>query len=274
MENQALKRIERILSKLAIRRAAYLTPPGWDQRGNQIERIQKLARELANHGYFVFVGEVPASVTSAMEVHMQDWVRSYGQMYNLLAQELFPAFSGYQAYLGDQNQPMVVVFDCQAAVISGLMSGYVAPYVAVRQPTRNQVSELELHGFMSILLRELAAEDLPRETQQSIIESGVHILRHISLTGFDAPILDGMQIPDPRQTGTMPVFRDSPPPPPGLPQERVKETLVQLPDQANIPTPTEEMFVPYPIPRTNSGSTSRRPPVPDLPTRNNGKKST
>ena len=253
-------RLERILYKVSQQHAPVLTPPGWNQTGDPINRIQKLARALAGYNITILVGELAPELLHQKDRYVQDWVRQYAQMYNLLAQGLFPSFGKINAQYADDRLPPVIVFYGEATPIIGVLSGYITPYVAVRHGAT--ASDLELRGLMTVILDELEAGDLPRAVYDAMLAQGVVILkqmlkttvRHVSLTLFDKPIIETIQQTK-RET--------SPPPPPKVPEtKQLNYELEYLPEDDNPPTPTEEMFV-VNIPLRKS--TTRRPPVPNLP---------
>jgi hypothetical protein len=262
-------RIERILHKLALQHAPHLTPPNWEHQGDPIERIQTLARRLASYNIVTLVGDLPPELERMKELHIQDWLRGYGQMYALLAQGLFPSYTRLNAYYADDHLPPVAVLQGEAIPVMVALAGFIAPYVAARQTDKN-VSDLELRGLMDIVLEELEGRDLPRHVYEGVRETGVTILRgmlrstvrHISLTAFDKPILDTIQPPLqlPRE------MRSAPPPPPqSLPEEQLlRHELERLPDDDQPPTATQEMFI-RGIPLNRRPANTRRPPVPDLP---------
>ena len=261
-------RIERILYKLALQHAPHLAPPGWDQQGDQVERIQTLARRLASYHIVTLVGDLPPELHRLKDIHIQDWLRSFGQMYTLLAQGLFPSYTRIHAYYADDRLPPVAVLQGDAIPVTVALAGIITPYVAVRQ-SQPDVSDLELRGLMDIVLEELEGRDLPRSAYEGIRETGVNILRsmlratvrHVSLTRFDKPILDAIQ----PQLDLPSDAPETPPPPADLPEERsLRRDLQNLKEDSKPNTATREMFI-RGIPLSRPPGAPRRPPVPDLP---------
>jgi hypothetical protein len=261
-------RLERILHKLAQEHAPALLQSRWGTDNDPVTRLQKMARKLASYNIAVLVGEVPDELTGLKDMYVQDWTRTYGQVYSLLAQGLFPSFSQVEAFYADDLLPAVIVLRGDAIPVIVVMAGYIMPYVAVRQG-QGAVTDLELRGFMDIVLDELEAGDLKRSKYEHIRETGVGLLRQllkssirsISLTAFDKPILDTIQPPPPDIPSQE--SRKPTPPPDTLPeQEKLKDTLEDLPDGDASQTPTEQLFtnvIPLSKPKR------RRPPIPDLP---------
>ncbi len=258
-----ISRLERILYKLAYQNAPHLVPPGWSRSGDPIERVQLLARKLATYNVTVLIGELEPQLLSLKELYIQDWLRSYGQMYTLLKDALFPSFGGISAQYADNRLPAVVVFRGEAAPVITMFSGYITPYLAVRQTSK--VPELELRGFMDFILTELEAGNLSRPAYLHLQQNGVGILRqmlgatvrHVSLTSFDKPVIEALQPPSIKQQST--------PPPAYLPEEQERKLhyeLEHLPEDDEPETPTEQMFL-HDIPLTRTKQ--RRPPVPPLP---------
>jgi len=265
-----LPRLERILYKLAYQHAPHLVPPGWSRTGDRITRIQTLARALASYDITVLVAEIPESLLSLKDLHIQDWLRNYAQMYNLLRESLFPSYGGINAQYADDRIPPVIVFKGAATPIITLFSGYITPYLTVRQD--QTISDLEIRGLMDFILAELEAESLPRPQYKHLRETGAVILRqmlnstvkHVSLTLFDKPVLDSIQPPSLRQVTEKHVA----PPPTQLPeQKQLQFELEHLPSDEEPETPTEQMFV-QDIPMNRPPG--RRPPVPPLPSKRDG----
>lgn len=207
-----LPRFEQILYKLAQQHARHLTPPGWNQTGDPVERLQTLARKLASYNVLVVVGEVPDDVGQLRELHINDWTQGYGQFYHLLAGVLFPSFNNVNAYYADDDDPPAIIMNGDSTPVMVVLAGYVAPYMAARQPHHQTVSDNELMRLMDFLITELEGNDLPANAHEHLRMTGVQVLRqmlrssirHMSLTAFDGPILDMLQTPRP--------------PPPGLPR--------------------------------------------------------
>lgn len=270
-----LTRLERILEKLAQRHAPHLAYMLWNQYDDPAARIQNFTRRLANHHIAVVVGDIPQNVPQVAElrnVHIQDWLRGYGQMYSILAQRLFPSYSNIEAYYADDRLPPVVVLNGEAAPVIAVMSGYIAPYIAARQPYEKFVTELELRGMADVILNELEAGDLPRASYDDLKEATVVSLRqmlrasirHVSLTAFDKPVLQDIPVSAPPTKQK--VERKPPKPPEGqLPEQSAFRLKLELLEQDEKPdTPTERMFT-VGVPMTHQTGTYRRPPVPRLP---------
>lgn len=260
-----IARIERILIKLAEQHAPHLVSGGWKTLPDATARIQDLAHRLSAYSVLVLVGDFSNIAQTEQSRQLQDWVRGYGQFYNVMASRLFPSLNKIDARYADDNAlPLpVVVFVGEATPVIQCMAGYIAPYLAVRQGQR-PVSELEIRGLMTTILDELEAEDLPRAVVHQLEDSGVNIIkallgvqmRHLSLTPFVRPILSNV----PAMPGLNP-----PQPPLKLPEEgqQIVYQLEHLPPDELPQTPTEEMFrVSLPLPRMGTGKL--HPPVPSL----------
>lgn len=242
-------RLERILTKLVQQNAPNLTLPSIP---DPITRLQTTARRLASYDIVVIAGILPPDVGTMRELHVNDWMQGYGTMYHVLALGLFPAFAQITAHYADNNDPPVVFLRGQSTPIMEVLAGYIVPYVGLRQPHLHAVSDLELSGFMDLILNELEAADLDPGAYYALRQNGVQTLRMVlrssvrtvSLTAFDQPIIDNLQ----QRPADLPE------------QQRAK--IEQLPSDNEPDTPTQELFtVNIPIKR-NPG---RRPPVPPLP---------
>lgn len=264
-----MPRIERILIKLAQQHAPHLLSAKLLNLPDVISRCQELARGLTSNGILVLVGDFSALPLDEQNRTVQEWVRLHGQMYNLLSLKLFPTYSRIAAFYADTHTlPVpVVVFDGDATPVIQTITGYIVPYLALRQ-SQHPHSELEIRGLMVTVLEELEAQDVPRTVYQQMLESGVALvialiglpMRHLALTGFSKPILN-----TPPAASSNP----NPPPPPGkLPEQDHKLTyqLDMLPHEALPNTATEDMFkVELPLPKRGAGGL--RPPVPPLKNR-------
>lgn len=274
----AIDRLERILYKLAQRHAPHLTPAGWSQAGDKVGRVQKLARDLARYGVLVMVGSL--SAPKAVDVQVEAWVNLHAHFYGLLARTLFPTFSNIQAQYADKLTPPVVVLIGDASPVLNGMAGIVLPYLAMRQPNANEVTNYELLSLMDILLKDLEAGDLLPAVYEDIQSQCVALLRqllkgsvtHIMLTLFDKPILDTIVTEKPKEiplkptllpkTGRLNPLYGEPSSTNNTTNSQKPPDLAHLPDD-NVPnTPTEQMFVKDIF---LDKSRKRVLPLPDLP---------
>ena len=273
-------RVERILDKLARRQAPHLVPHGWDRLpGSSIQKVQRIARKLADYDVVVIMGLLSDDHMPMKDLHIQDWVRSFHQFYNLLAKELFPSYSGFKAYFADMRMPPAVVLEGEAVPVMNVLAGYVTPYVGIRQ-NRGDATLLEIQALMDEILGELAADDLSYEDYVTLRQGGVNLIRqmlrstvqHISLTLLDKPILDQVEpirlqgpATSPRP-GTMPEENTlKPTPNTDAGDEQLKQELELLPED-DQPTPaTNEMFLYNIVTRNKDGRKPARPPLPEIP---------
>ncbi len=269
-------RLQRILVKLAQEHAPHLVRDGWDQGGDPLDRLQRLARQLAHHNVLVLLGDLRPELRAAREIHIQDWVRSCAQFYFLLARELFGPESTLSAYLADEHDPPVAVLEGKnsAYPVLEVMAGFVLPYLTARQP---KVYDLELLGLMDLVLSELAADE---GKYRRLHRQGVHLIermlnstvQHVSLTTFDRPILNVIRGDEPppqsaRPTQPPPTEQPSPPQPPAE-SNPLQQTIDDMQDDSDVRTPTERLFtvhIPLPrLPHERGGDTGRLP-LPGLP---------
>ena len=272
-------RVERILDKLTRRQAPHLVPNRWDQLpGSSIQKVQKIARRLADYDVVVIVGQLPDDLMPMKDLHIQDWVRSHHQFYNLLAKQLFPSYSGFKAYFADMRMPPVVVLEGEAVPVMNILAGYVTPYVSIRQAQGN-ATMLEIQALMDEILTELAADDLNYEDYVTLRQGGVNLIRqmlratvqHISLTLLDKPILDQvepicLQEPAaPPRPATMPEEERLKTPNTDAGDQQLQQELELLPED-DQPTPaTNEMFLYNIVTRNKDGRKPARPPLPEIP---------
>lgn len=283
--NAMKRRIERVLFKLSQQYAPHLTPLGWDADGDQIARLQGLATQLADNDLLVLVGTLAPDLKNAslqvIDLHIQDWIKGYGQLYNLLARELFPTHSQITARFADNTDtPPIVVIHGQATPVIQVMARIIVPYVAIRQHQQQNhqrsVTELELYGLMDMVLDRLEASDLTRAEFKKIQTSGVSVLRsmlnmqvnHISLTVLEGYILNELEgtHKTPRKPTRLPE-QDR------LQQERLKYELELIEQTEHETTSTSALFSRNALLDTTTGSRRRTPtpPVPSLPQQNEAK---
>jgi hypothetical protein len=263
-------RLERILVKLAKQHAPHLVPPGWEQT-NPDQRLGDLARRLASYNVLVMIGHVPPDLVSAKETHIQSWVNEYGHLYSLLAHNLFPSYITISAQYADDQLPAIIVVRGASTPIMHMLAGFIAPYIAARQP-QPVGSEAELHGIMALVLDELEADDLPPAQFRRLRLEGAAILRRllttpvrqIGLTPFERPLF----FPNPQPAVAAPAkLPEAPPasPPPPPPTFELPE-LDEEPEAP--PTPTEQLFkttIPMRSDSQPGSAPKRRLPVPKLP---------
>ncbi len=267
-----MSRLKRILIKLAQRHAPQLVTVGWEQGRTVEERLAYLTRNLAMYGILLVVGDAPVELKNTKRIHVEDWVQSYARLYHVIAQGVLPSLGHIQAYYADENDPIAVVLEAEAAPILEMIAGYFVPYLAIRQEDQ-AANAFEMRGLMHVVLTELEADDLKPQTLQSVREAAVEALgnlfnsriRHVALTNFDAGAA-GIIKPSAKPEPTKPIVQ----PPPGVPEEKSVDppdvpfdldTIQQNNDEAFAAT--EEMFsVNLPLPRSAS---KRLPPVPSLP---------
>ncbi len=245
-------RLERILTRLARQHAPHLLlPPSAE---SDAKRLAVLARKLANANVLVMMGYLPAPLLPSRVTHVQRWVDLYGQLYDLLARNLFPSFTEVAAQYADDKLPAIVVIQGAATPVIGVMAGFVTPYIATRQ-SHPMTSEAELLGLMGILLDELEAGDLPRARYEALRAEGVSVVRdllacpvrQIGVTLFDRPI-----------------FGKASPltaPPDKLPEQARRQPKTAKRKTAAPPPPVS---IPVLSPRSRP-TLKRRLPVPDLP---------
>jgi hypothetical protein len=296
-------RLERILIKLARQHAPHLTPPGWEQTGDVLQRIPTLARQLARYNLLVLMAYLQTGLLGERDSAVQAWVNEYGHLYSLLTRNLFPSLTAINAQYADDKFPPLVVIRGEATPVMNVLAGFVTPYVAARQaqPTG---SEVELFGLVGIVLDELEAGDLPRTRYEALRTECMAVIqrmlaspvRQITLTPFDRPIIGQTkpltappdQLPEEKPQTPVPESKEATKPrKPAAQPEAVKTPAASPPlnsgeagrgaapplpkfelpmledDPNDPPTPTEQLFKTT-IPM-DTGRFKRRLPIPDLP---------
>ncbi len=255
--NPTPTRLQRILLKLTERNAPALIAWSRQQFAKGTDNWEReLARRLASQNSLVVLvaGEFTASMQHNQKQHITAWVKGYQQFHRLLGRSLFPTTRRFHARYADDKMPPVVVLTADPTPIATVFSGYVLPYLAVRQSQQHLASELELHGLMDVIIDHLQADDLPRAAIDEMRRTGVRLLinmlnskvRHLSLTDFDGSVLvDIQQPPAPPRPPTLPGEKAPPPKPPEVLPEKTEYELPELPDSNSESkrTDTQEMFV-------------------------------
>jgi hypothetical protein len=196
------RRLEQLLLALAQQYAPQLAQ-SWDRSGDFAQRLPVWVRQLANYNILVIMGDFPYSLQTLgqdVNAYIQAWVNGYGQFYHLLARALFPSYAHLSAHYTDDKWPLVIYMQGAATPVIQRMAGFVAPYIVQRQ-LDSIVYEAELVGLMDLILDELEAGSLPRETYKALRSEGIALLkqmlaahiRQLALADFDRAIFSDSQ---------------------------------------------------------------------------------
>lgn len=196
------QRDENVLVALTEQYAQSLLPM-WDRRGTFDERLPRLARGLASYNILVLMADQPYSLQNIQQnigAMIQEWANNYVALYRRLCRDLFPSFNQVSLHATDDHWPIIIYLRGSATPVIQRMAGFVAPYIVQRQfsPT---VSEIELMGLMDLILDELEAGNLARETYKQLRNDSVDILKQmlatpihqLSVTEFDRAIFSDSQ---------------------------------------------------------------------------------
>ena len=299
------RRLEQLLLALAQQYAPQLAQ-SWDRTGDFAQRLPVWVRQLANYNILVIMGDFPYSLQTLgqdVNAYIQTWVNGYGQFYHLLARALFPSYAHLSAHYTDDKWPLVIYMQGAATPVIQRMAGFVAPYIVQRQ-LDSIVYEAELVGLMDLILDELEAGSLPRETYKALRSEGIALLkqmlaahiRQLALAEFDRAIFSDSQ-------RIIPIIEE----PPLLPEHdsrplQTNPTLAELergfyetPHRADTETltPTQNIAPPPGVPEStlssekteaaktdetkpfgasipiffgrNKDEKKRRPPIPPIP---------
>ena len=266
------RRLEQLLLALAQQYAPQLAQ-SWDRTGDFAQRLPVWVRQLANYNILVIMGDFPYSLqTLAQDVngYIQTWVNGYGQFYHLLARALFPSYAHLSAHYTDDKWPLVIYMQGAATPVIQRMAGFVAPYIVQRQMD-SIVYEAELVGLMDLILDELEAGSIPRDTYKALRSEGIALLkqmlaahiRQLSLAEFDRAIFsDSQRI-------ILPIVEE----PPNVPEHdsrpmQTNPTLAELergfyetPHRADTETltPTQNIAPPPSVPESTPAQTAAKP---------------
>jgi hypothetical protein len=196
------QREENVLVTLTQQYAQPLLPM-WDRRGDFDERLPRLARGLASYNILVLMADQPYSLQSIHQnvgALIQEWANHYVELYRRICDDLFPSFNQVSLHSTDRQWPIIVYLHGTATPVIQRIAGFVAPYIVQRQFSP-KVSEVELRGLMDLILDELEAGNLDRETYKQLRNDTVEILKQIlatpvhqlAVTNFDREIFTDSQ---------------------------------------------------------------------------------
>ena len=268
----------------------------WDRRGTFDERLPRLARGLASYNILVLMADQPYSLQNIQQnvgTMIQEWANNYVDLYRRICKDLFPSFNQVNLHATDDHWPIIIYLRGTATPVIQRMAGFVAPYVVQRQfsPT---ISEIELMGLMDLILDELEASTLARDTYKQLRDDCVNILKQmlatpvhqLGVTEFDRAIFSDSQrlvpvkveppttIPESVPT-SLPSIMNPPP-------VRQADTEQLMPTDI-MPTPPTNDAIPIPpvqpqgnatfsfsntlsaLRRDKDSGKKPRPPVPPLP---------
>lgn len=297
------RRLEQLLLALAQQYAPQLVK-SWNRDGDFAKRLPVWVRQLANYNILVIMGDFPYSLQTLgqdMNAYIQAWVNGYGEFYHLLARALFPSYAHLTAHYTDDKWPLVIYMQGAATPVIQKMAGFVAPYIVQRQMD-SIVYEAELVGLMDLILDELEAGSLPRDTYKALRAEGIALLkqmlaaniRQLPMAEFDRAIFSDSQriIPIVEEPPVLPEHDSRPIPSTTSPSlAELERGLYETPHRADTETltPTQHIAPPPTMPENapvhsaakpeaksfgasipiffsrNKDDKKRRPPVPPVP---------
>lgn len=213
--------------------------------------LSAVANALAERGVLVISLELAQDINARSAV--EQLASAYADLYQGLAEALFPSFMEFRASYGDHEHPPIVVLHGSCEPLMKAMACCVGPYIQVRQRTVRP-SQAELRGVMAALLDDLEAGDIGRARYDALLRRSMGILeqllglplRQIILNDYDAVFFERLQLPTP--------------PPLALP---VEAPMPASPAPAN---PAPPPAIPIFFERKPAGEKGRpRPPVPPPP---------
>lgn len=215
-------RLAKILTSLANHHAPTLLQAGWQPTE---DNLKQLTRQLASCELLVLAADIPLSIQSNPEEHIQQWVNTYRRFHGMLTTALFPNYMRFNARYADWEMPPIIIVDGGPAVILEVIAGFLVPYVATRRFRAAQPLH-EIERVMDVIFEELAcADDVPYYELQKMRALGADLIQRLlripvhtePLTDFDKQVFP--QQPDrPPSSPTRPPELGKPAPP-TAPQE-------------------------------------------------------
>jgi hypothetical protein len=260
-------RLERILNKLAHHYIAALL-----SRARGDSRLRMLADGLAREGVLVIAGHVPGHVTTQQVIN--DWVRAYHDLHQLLTGRLFPTHTGLKITDADGQHPPVFVLYSDVCAVTKAIGGYVVPFVAGQQQQGQVYQSPHLKGIMTYLINDLEGGDLSASESNRLAEDGVPILQRLLNS-----VVQQEALTSPNQEVAPFIPAKPPPPPPTLPENGQHRQTFDNPNGSSNPhtqhtqgrvniqdepppkrTDTKDMFVPifFKRPKKKRSSRNRR----------------
>jgi hypothetical protein len=249
--NPSITRLETILKMLVRQATGQLDLPEDSFNG----RVEQHAARLVDEGVLVLVGDLHPSHRGQRNLHVQQWVNAYAELYYLLNFGLFDTTDEPTAYVADNKYPLIVVFKAQTLVVMRVLADLIIPYIALRQAD-GKASRAELRGMIEMMLEELEASTLPMEKYSHIRDRGIILLdtllkseiRQVALTNFSRQFLI--------DTGTKQTTMQDAPRPDSLPELPMqKPNTMPLSPKASpgnilqMPLPNANADIDVPVPR-------------------------
>lgn len=197
----------------------------------EAERLRAQADALARAGCLILIAHIPANLQRPVEQEATHWLNSIIQLYSAFSSRLFDTLSHWHMEYVDAEQPLMVVAEAEATLVTDQLGRWLLPYVAWCQRT-GSYSPYEAEGLLNSVLRNLLAEELSVAEQAQIRQEAHDALTalirsplgfHV-LTSFKDPSL----FPLPK-TGSL----SSAPPPP--------QTLKPLSAPPSAPPPPQNL---------------------------------
>jgi hypothetical protein len=235
-----------------------------------------LADGLAREGVLVIAGQVPAHVTTQQVI--DEWVRAYHDLHQLLTGRLFPTHTGLKVTDADGQLPPVFVLYSDVCAVTKAIGGYVVPFVAGQQQQGQMYQSPHLKGIMTYLINDLEGGDLSASQSNRLAEDGVPILQRLLNN-----VVQQQALTSPNQEIAPYIPKQPPPPPPDLPEngqhrptfnnrntlnatdshasppntQRTPGTINIYDEPPQTPTDTNDMFVPIFFKRPGKKRSSR-----------------
>lgn len=253
------KRLNNTLTSLADQYASDLlihAPPGGKQR------IPYLADGLVRAGVLVMTADIPSN---NYQLLLRRWVNGYGQLYNVMATNLFTTVTGINLGTVDNMIPPVVVLKGEAVPVIDVLAGYVVPYVTFRQRTTT-LSEAEIRGLVTFMLEELEADDITMQVLNTISRTSGRVIKELVTLPIRQYSLTSMKRQLFQNTDMLPKPpTKTPHPVPDATEKRPQKPL-NLPETANAKPKSlkEEATQPMPIWFEDEEDSGFQPPVPPV----------
>lgn len=272
--------VEMILVKLARKYAPHLAPALWHRPGDLGRPLPLLARQLANEGLLVVLGDRSTHPSAAIPGAVTECAQMYVALYGLLAGALYSRLTRISSfYYSFSRSSLVLCFEADAAPVIQALAGYVAPYAAAHVRGA-PIPPAELAAVMDAVLKRVEARGLPAATYGELHKGGCAVirrmmrlaLRQLPLIPFDDPLLAPRQPPPVPSTlpgiNPPPAAPPQPPPAPPVPGQRPPYLMPDAPVEGDTTRPDTDMgqstTLPY-MPGPHHGDTTAPAPLPYWP---------
>jgi hypothetical protein len=248
--------VEALLVRLARDHAPRVAPAGWQRPGDLDRPLPRLARQLADEGVLVILGDRSGTPSEAVPPLVAECVTAYKVLYELLTRRLFPSFKGIKPYYHSYSHRLLAIFFvAEAPPVTQALAGYVAPYAAQR-PAGVYAPARDVIRLMDAVLQPLEPGALAPSQYENLRRNGAAVIQWM----LSRPLQQVPLLPFDR-----PLFAPLPPLPTTLPGIRVENETVPAHSASHDENTTELIPGVEAPPSDADDDSTTLPPMPGLP---------